>query len=404
MERHSEMLAELVLEAEPMARVRLLFVANDAPYFRAHWQARALAAQAAGYDVHVAVPRRDARELVEFADEVHQYALQRRSLRPWRELGSILDLIRLYQRLRPDIVHHLTIKPVVYGGLAARIAGVPAVVNAITGLGVTFVEAGWRRRLFRGFVEACYRVALGHGNSRTTFENPDDRKLFIDCGLVAESRAVLILGSGIDLEEYCLPDHKADPPLVILASRMLWPKGVAEYVEAARLLKAEGHAARFALIGTPDTQSPAAIPIEQLRAWHDEGAVEWWGWRDDMPAILADASVVCLPTWYREGVPRVLIEAAAAGAALVATDAPGCREIVLDERTGFLVPQRDPVALADAVRRLLTQPALRADMGRAGRDLAEHRFAMDVVLRSTLDQYTVLSSGAGHSTERVHRS
>jgi glycosyltransferase involved in cell wall biosynthesis len=371
-------------------RPRLLFVINDAPFFLSHRLPAAEAARAAGLDVHVATPPSPAVERIrEFGFPHHPLRLTRSGTHPFRELASIIQLLRLYRRLRPDLVHHATIKPVLYGGFAARAAGVPAVVSTITGLGHLFTGRGLGTRLLGRVARLLYRRALGHPHSRVIFQNRDDLRTFVDGGLVRGEQVVLIRGSGVDLEAFGVVAEPKGDPLVILPSRMLWSKGVSEFVEAAGRLQREGVAARFALVGSTDPSNPAAIPEDRLREWDASGVVEWWGFRDDMTEVLASSHVVCMPS-YGEGVPKSLIEAAACGRPIVTTDAPGCREIVLDGENGFLVRVGDARAVARAIRQLVDDPGLRGRMGRRGRELAEDGFGVEAVSGRTVDVYREL--------------
>ncbi len=304
-------------------------------------------------------------------------------------MGSLFALYRLYNSLRPDLVHHVTIKPVLYGGTMARLARVPAVVNVVTGLGYVFISRGLKGWLLRNSVKLVYRLALNHPNSRVVFQNPDDRETFVRNGLVDASAAVLIKGSGVDVNEFSPTPEPLGRPLVLLASRLLWDKGVGEYVEAARRLREEGVKARFVLVGDSDFGNPAMVMKGQLEAWHRSGIVEWWGHRDNMSAVFAQAHVVCLPS-YREGLPKVLIEGAACGRPIVATDVAGCREIVHDEHNGLLVRPRDAVALADALRRLIENPSDRQRMGLRGREIVMTEFSLAKVIGDTLAVYREL--------------
>ncbi len=313
------------------------------------------------------------------------------STNPWRELQAFLALWRLFRRQRPDIVHNFTIKPVLYGGLAARLAGVPAVVSTVTGLGHVFVAKGWKASLLRRLVEIGYRVVFAPARARVIFQNSDDQAQFQRNRLVAKEKCLLIKGSGVDTAEFTPRPEAEGPPLVVLAARMLWDKGVGEFVEAAKQLREAGVEARFALVGDTDPQSPAAaVPKEQLAAWQASGAVEWWGYRDDMRAVLAQAHIACLPSYYGEGVPKFLIEAAASGRSIATTDWPGCREIVRHEENGLLVPVRDAAKLAQALRRLIEDPALRQRLGACGRRLAEGEFSDSQVIGGTLAVYAAL--------------
>ena len=313
-------------------------------------------------------------------------------MNPLKEVGVIRQLTAIYRRLQPDIVHHVAVKPVLYGSIAARLARVPGVVNAMAGLGYLYMSSNVTVKLARPLLRVLMRTLLNNDRTRVILQNPDDVALMCDSGTVSRERVVLIRGSGVDPEVYRQQPEPEGVPVVMLASRLLWDKGVGEFVEAANLLRAEGSEARFVLVGDGDDANPASVDAATLEAWRQGGSIELWGRRDDMPDVLAQAHVVCLPS-YREGVPRVLIEAASCGRAIVTTDAPGCREIVHHGENGLLVPVRDAAALADAIRTLLDDPGLRARMGNAGRELVRNEFTIDAVVEATLDVYQALLPG-----------
>lgn len=370
---------------------RLLFVVNADWFFLSHRLPLALGARRAGLRVTVAAadtgnsgPIRDAG--LDFVP----LRISRDGTGVVSEFATLASLARLYHALAPDIIHHVTIKPVLYGSLAARTRPGTAVVNAISGLGYVFSSGEGRTPVLRVMAEAGYRMALGGARTRTIFQNPEDRDQFVRKGLVRESSTLLIRGSGVDPERFRPLPVPEGPPVVMLASRMLWEKGVGEFVEAARRLRSAGIQARFVLAGGTDPGNPTSVQLEQLQAWNAEGVVEWWGHRGNMAEVLAQASLVVLPSYYKEGLPKVLLEAAASGRAMIASDIPGCREIVLPGRTGVLIPPRDPGALAVEVERLLADPALRARYGAAARALAESEFTEQHVVRQTLDLYREL--------------
>jgi glycosyltransferase involved in cell wall biosynthesis len=364
---------------------RLLYLINDAAFFLSHRLALANAARAAGYDVHVATPEDAASAEIQVAGfPLHVIPLSRKGIHPWHEIAAFRSILSLYRRLQPRLVHQVTIKPVIYGGLAARISGVPAVVSAVTGLGYVFVTRGWKAVLLQTLVKRAYRWALCNPHQRVIFQNPDDLSAFAD--FLPAPQMVTIKGSGVDMGEFSPRPEEPGPPLVVLAGRMLWDKGIGEFVAAADMLREAGVAARFALVGGTDSGNRAAVPAEQLDAWSAAGVVEWWGHRDDMPEVFRQAHIVCLPS-YREGLPKVLVEAAACARPLVATDVPGCREIVRNEQNGLLVPPRDPTALAAALRRLIEQPELRRSFGARGRQIAAQEFSLDRVIGDTLAVY-----------------
>jgi glycosyltransferase involved in cell wall biosynthesis len=369
-------------------------VVNNPAFFLSHRLPVARAAKEAGYDVHLATPPGDAvGEVLAAGIEWHPIRLGRSSQDPRSELASMADLYRLYSRLAPGIVHHVTPKPVLYGTPMARRAGVRAVVNAISGMGHVFADReGRRRQTLKAAVSVGYRLALRHPRMRVIFQNGNARSEFLSRGWVRPHEAVLIRGSGVDVAEFTpAPAPPPGVPLTVLPARMLRTKGVVEFVEAARMLKAQGVAARFALIGDPDPGNPADIPAEQLKAWEAEGVVEHWGHRRDMHAVLAGAHVACLPS-YLEGLPKALIEAAACGLPIVTTDVPGCREVVTHGGNGLLVPAADAPALAAALRRLIGDEKLRGEMGRAGRARAVAEFSLDSVIAAHLGLYAELDS------------
>ncbi|MDX9767798.1 MAG: glycosyltransferase family 4 protein [Ectothiorhodospiraceae bacterium] len=344
-----------------------------------------------GFMVEAAVPSGShaERRLTDEGYACHPIPLSRQGIYPAQELKSVHHLYRLYRRLRPSLVHHATIKPVLYGSIAARLAGVPNVVNAITGLGYIYTQDSRRARALRHVVNALYRQAFAHPHQVTVFQNEADRDMLLDLGLLKERDCVVIPGSGVDVERFHVSDEPSGTPVAILPARMLWDKGVGEFVAAARLLRQRGIVARLALVGMPDPGNPASIPQPRIDAWVEEGIVEYWGHRDDMPQVMRDAHVVCLPS-YREGLPKVLLEAAASGRPVVTVDAPGCRNALMPDVSGLMVPPRDADALADALERLLTNAGLRRRMGEAGRRLAEQRFANVHIMQAMLDVYRTL--------------
>jgi glycosyltransferase involved in cell wall biosynthesis len=366
----------------------LLFFCTEDWFVCSHWLPHVTAARDAGFEVHVLTRvRNHGPVLRDLGLNVIPLELSRRGRNPWAELKVIAGLVRLYRDLRPDLVHHVALKPVVYGTLAA-LAGRPrALVNYMAGLGWLFTSRKLEARLLRPAVAWALRGLLRRG--RVIVENPSDFAQMVELGLAPE-RITLVPGAGVDMRVFVPAPEPAGPPLVILAARMLWSKGVGEFVRAAQLLKARGVEARFALIGIPDDENPSSVPAAQLEEWRREGAVEWWGRRDDMPEVFARSHIVCLPTAYGEGVPKVLIEAAAAGRPIVATRIPGCRQIVRDGENGLLVPVGDAEALAEAIARLLADPALRERMGRRGREIALADFSVERVIGQTLDLYREL--------------
>lgn len=371
--------------------MRLVITVNQDWFFLSHRLPIARAARDAGAEVVILAG--DSGKAAAIRAEGLDFVplpISRKGLNPAEELRTLWFLERTYARLRPDLVHHVTIKPVLYGSLAARLIGGIPIVNAVSGLGYAFTSSDVRAAVLRPFLRVLYRLALGPSSSRTIFQNPEDLSDFVRMAVVRREHAVLIRGSGVDCSRFQPSPEPNGPPVVMLASRMLWDKGAKEFVEAARLSRGQGRSARFALVGAPDLGNPNAIPVAQLETWARDGIVEWWGHREDMPAVLAQASVVVLPTAYGEGVPKVLLEAAAAGRPIVATDVRGCREIVRSGVNGLLVTPKDVAGLAKAIGVLLSSQELRAEYGRAGREIAEAEFAEGTVVAQTFDVYREL--------------
>ena len=377
--------------------MKIILFANTEWYLYNFRLSLAQALRSEGHEVVlVSPPGKYSRRLEEAGFRWISFPLSRRGTNPLAELATIWRLRNLYWMEKPDIVHHFTIKCVLYGSLAAHISGIRRIINAITGLGFVFIGRGWREGGLRWLVKGLYRIALK--NTRVVFQNVDDRSLFFELGLVLENQVYLIPGSGVDTSRFVVepePAGSAEPVLVVLPARMLWDKGVREFVEAARILKKQGVSARFALVGDTDPNYPACVPEQQLNEWQSSGIVEWWGWQEDMPAVYSHAHIVCLPS-YREGLPRTLAEAAACGRALVAADVPGCRSIVRQGENGLLVPVRDAKALAEALRTLILDAGLRQKMGRCGREIVLREYSTEKVLGDTLMLYKswAVSGGA----------
>jgi glycosyltransferase involved in cell wall biosynthesis len=373
---------------------RFLYIFPVALNLRAHWADRVRAAAATGAEVHVAVPMDVSLEGIDLgAARLHDIPLRRGRPSLLAEGRLFLALWRLVGALRPDFVHAVTMRPVAYGGIIARLRGVPAVLFSITGLGHAYGE-GTLAGFFRFFIEQLFRVSFAAPSRLVTFENAADRDVLVGHHVLDAKKARVFIGGGLDLDAWAFASPPQQyPPVVVLAARLIADKGVREFVEAARLLQAEGVAARFCLVGEVDPGNPATLASGEIGAWTQAGLVEHWGWREDMPEVLRGAAIVCLPSWYREGAPRSLIEAAAIGRPSVTTDLPGCRDVVQDRVTGLLVPPRNAAALAAALRRLIVDPGLRAQMGRAARNRAERHFSSARAIAWMLSLYDELLPG-----------
>jgi len=320
-----------------------------------------------------------------------EWQVGRQSTAPWLEMQAIRNLTKIYKHLRPDLVHHHTIKPVLYGGISARRAKLPSVVASITGRGYTFSGEGIRPKIIEKIVRPFYSRVLQSDNTQIVFENESDQDYFIEAGFVSSKQSHLIEGVGVDPEIFSYIPEPQEPVVVLLASRMLWDKGVGVLVEAARLLQKNNLEFRLELVGDPDPGNPTSIPSGQLHDWEDENLLEWLGWQSDMQRVFARCHIVVLPSFH-EGVPTGLLEAAACGRPIIASDIPGCRTVVVDGITGLLVPPRQAEPLAAALERLILDANLRGKMGKAGREHVLKNFTQQQINQKTLQVYRLALS------------
>lgn len=333
--------------------------------------------------------------------------MDRASLNPLRELVVLRDLVRVLKAERPDLLHNFTVKCSVYGALAARMVGVPAVVNAVAGMGYVFTSDHFKARVLRPIVKVLMRSTLAAGNSRLILQNPDDAEAFTRSRMVPLHRIRVIRSSGVDTTRFSPVNERqqGNPLRVLLAARLLWEKGVGDYAEASRILRGQGRQVEFLLAGMPDPGNPRSVTREQVQQWADEGLVTWLGHVEDMHALMRSADVMALPSYYREGVPRSLIEGAASGLALVTTDLPGCREAVPQHGTdGLHVPARDPQALAERLATLDDDRALLRRLSTRARENALSHFDERLVIQRTIDVYDELLHPDGAAMDGVQAS
>jgi glycosyltransferase involved in cell wall biosynthesis len=371
----------------PVSSRKILYFSSEDWAFCLHRLPLACAALREGYEVVVVTRVRDhGKQITDAGLRIVPIDIVRGGMNPWREFLTVIELVSIYRSERPAIAHHFAVKPALYGSFAASVTGVRATVNALSGMGFFFTSQRLIARLLRPFVELALRVLLNRHGSRVIFENADDLRTLTAAEIVKSGVARLIRGAGVDTVAFSPSPEPSGTPVVVLPARLLWDKGVGEFVAAARLLKQQGVQARFALVGDRDAENPAVIPQATLDAWRAEGVVELWGWRNDMPQVFRESHIVCLPS-YREGLPTVLLEAAASGRPLVSCDVEGCREAVTHGKNGLLVPARDADALAVALRKLIEDPVLRAEFGRAAREIVVAEFSRDIVIGQTLALY-----------------
>ena len=374
--------------------MKLLYVVNEAQFFLSHRLPLAIEARKRGYEVIVVSAPGTGEEGI--FDEGFQHLpvpLSRSGFSLKTELATYRGLRAIYRSVQPDLVHHVTIKPVLYGSLAARSANVGSVVNAVPGMGYVFTRRGSRASVARAFVNFLYRIALNHSNMRVIFQNSEDLAGFVGHAIVRHDQTVLIRGAGVDLDVYANSPEPEGPPVFLLVSRMIKDKGVWDFAQAAGVIKKQYPDWRFLLAGGLDEEYPAALSEQQLRQMEQDYGVEWLGHREDIPELLKICHVFCLPS-YREGLPKALIEAAAAGRALIASDIAGCREVVTQEVTGLLVETRSPDAMKVAMLRLGEDSALRQRLAKAAYEKAVAVFGQDDVVKHTFRVYDELLAGS----------
>lgn len=378
---------------------KVLILVSEDDYFLSHRLPIARALRDAGCTVFVAcsMSQWSDRIRAEGFEPVH-VPFDRAGTNPLNDLRTLRAIIAVYRRTRPDIVHHVAIKPVLYGSIAARITGVPKVINALAGLGFLFIGGGAKRRFMRWFFSIALRAVGNRANTRIVVQNADDEAIFRALGFDA-ARIIQIPGSGVDTDAFpATASPSTSPVIAVCVSRMLWDKGIGELVEAAHILKHRQIDIRIRLVGGTDA-NPASVSKEKLAAWRKEGVVDVVGPSNAIAEEYAQAHIAVLPS-YREGLPKSLLEAASCARPIVSTDVPGCREICRHGENGLLVPARDPMALADALTHLAMDADLSRRFGLAGRDLIERRFSQNIIVEKTLSAYKALLVAPNHgSTE-----
>lgn len=369
-----------------LAGRKILILVSEDWYFCSHRLPIGIALKKAGADVVIVTRVRDhAGPILDAGLRLRETQLDRSGLNPLHDRKTIAELLEIYREEKPDLVHHVALKPTLYGAYCAWRTGVPAVVNALGGMGFLFLARSLPARAIRSVVRLLMRSLLNRPNSRTILQNRDDIDLLTQRIGVRPDNICLIRGSGVDTEKFKPTQPPPGVPVAVCVSRMLHDKGIVELVDAARLLKKKGVALTVRLVGSTD-DNPASIDEATLAAWKAEGAVDVAGPSTDIAGEYARAHIAVLPS-YREGLPKSLLEAAAAGRPMVATDVPGCREVCRDGETGVLVPARTVEPLAAALEKLATDPALRERLGATARHVAVAEFAEEIVVDQTLALY-----------------
>lgn len=372
----------------------ILFVAIDW-YFVSHRLSLALALYEAGYEVTVITCIEKHPELLEREDiKVLHLPIHRSGLNPLKELYIVIRLVLIYRHIKPDIVHHVALKPIVYGTFAARMCGIERIINAIAGFGSVFSYKQGTRVLER-LINRLLKIAL-HWASSVIVQNREDCRIVSEQFHVSKDATHLVHGSGVDTSVFKYTKPVDDNPVVVsLVSRMLLYKGLAETIEAAKKCHEKKMPVRFILVGSPDIQNPTSVTEAQLKEWGALPNVEWLGYRTDIAAVWAQSHIALLPS-YREGLPMSLIEAAACGRPIITTDEPGCRDMIDDGKNGIVIPSRNSGAIVAAIEMLVYDRALRERMGMESRKLAERKFALPLIINKQLDIYkNLLDVNAG---------
>ncbi len=372
-----------------MTRGKFLLVVNDMAWFWSHRLPLAKDIMKAGWELHLAT--NDAQnnpDIKALGIKGHNLPPHTGSLNPFNQLRLAYEILKTLKDVKPDIVHAITLRHAFFAGIASRLSGTRQAVFTLAGLGPLFLSDDPKVILIRRLIVPLFKFAFGGKGRFVIFQNPDDARALISCGAIRREQSVVIRGSGVDMDQFpFIPEPANDMPIVLFSSRLLKAKGIGEYVHAARILKSKGVQARFQIAGDIWPGNHDSVTREELDDWVAEGVVEWLGHCKNMPAIMAASNIITLPSYYGEGVPKVLLEAAATGRAIVTTDMPGCRETVEDGITGILIEPRSGFALADALEKLLRSPELRIRMGDAGSKRIEKDFTIGNVNARTLAVY-----------------
>ena len=378
-----------------MNKKKIIINLTEDWFFVSHFLGRALDARKAGYDVYISCNENENenRKII----EKHKFKflplpLDRRGINPLYEFISLLNYCYFFYKVKPDIVHNVGPKPIIYGSIAAKLLNIRSVINAPIGMGFVFSSDSFKAKLLKPILLflLSYTLNKHHGKgqqNRVIFENSDDMNFFIRKKIVDKSDAKLIRGAGVQIDYKFKEKKKINKIITVsLVARMLKDKGIFEYVEAAKILKKKNIKSRFLLIGDVDAKNPTSIKTNTLKYWHEQKIIEWLGWIKDVKKVLLETDILCLPS-YREGLPKALIEGAAIGLPLVTTNTVGCKEVVIDGLNGYLVPIKDSKNLSLAIEKLIKDENLRFKMGKESFKMAVSKFSANIVNSQTLSLY-----------------
>lgn len=375
---------------------RMIFLLNDAKFLLSHRLEFASAMRDAAYEMHIICACKEPDIIDFFAAEkfyFHPLSITRSGLNPFKELFAFISIYRLFRKIKPDIVYTVSIKAVIYGGLIARITGIKAVLVTISGLGYVFINKSIKARLFQKLSLFFYKIAFRHKNIKVIFQNRDDMGYFLSIPVIEKDKALLIKGVGVNLTEFHPSSDEPEEPIrVAMVARLLRDKGVYEFIEAAKIIKARNYNITMQLVGEIDPQNPASLTTAEIESLVAEKVVVWDGHSNEIANIYRKSHIACLPS-YREGLPKSLMEALACGLPIVTTDVPGCREIICDGTNGIIVPAQDGEAIAEAIIKLAKNPVMRQSMRIASRAIAENEYNVHKITEQMLRIANELTTG-----------
>lgn len=362
---------------------RILFVISEDWYFMSHRLFLAKYAISQGYKVSLLTKATiHKKEIESYGIHIVDWPISRRSANIFSELKSIFVLLKVIKNFKPDIIHSVALKPILYGAFCAKICKIPVRIFAFAGLGYIFSSSQFLAKVLRPIIVLIMKFLLKNKHSTLVMQNKDDQNIFLQENIVLKSQICIIKGAGVDLKLFSVSKNITQPPIVLLPARLLRDKGIEDFVKAATILKKDGLNARFVIAGREDPSNPESVDQAFLEKLKESNIVELWGHIDDMAGVLQRVSVVCLPS-FREGLPKALLEAASCGKAIVSYDVPGCREVVINKVNGFLVEFRNIIGMSDAVKTLLLNNSLRESMGNEGRRLVIKHFSQEEIAMQT---------------------
>lgn len=369
---------------------KIFFLVNTLSFFISHRLDIAIAAKKNNFIVQIGygeIGNTKLSILEKKGIELYKLPLERKSFNPFTEIKTLLSIINIFKKTRPDIVHLVTIKAYLYGGIAAKLLRVPCVVSAIAGFGILTNKKKINKSILIKFLYPFFLIAFNHPNQVLIVQNSHDKRVAIKFYGINSKKIILFRGSGIRISNFTNLIEVKNTITICLASRLLIEKGIFDFVSAVKILIRRGYKAKFILAGDIDPGNPSSLNKNDLIKITNEKMIDVLGFHKDIPELFSQSHIVCLPSYYGEGLPKVLMEAAAAGRAIVTTDVPGCRDAIIPNKTGLLVPPKEPEKLADAIQWLIDNPKNRIAMGKAAREFAKKEFKIEKIIEEHLKVY-----------------